>query len=88
MKVIRWIIAIILGLAGLFFLYAGISGLTEISPSGAIILIVFGVGLMALAVFAVKGRKPKTEKLIEKSAPSAVSKAERLAPPRLIQCTR
>lgn len=85
MKVIRWIIAIILGLAGLFFLYAGISGLTEISPSGAIILIVFGVGLMALAVFAVKGRKPKTEKLIEKSAPSAVSKAERLAPQPQLQ---
>lgn len=76
MKVIRWIIAIILGLAGLFFLYAGISGLTEISLSGAIILIVFGVGLMALAVFAVKGRKSK-QKPVEKQdkdKPKAVAK--------------
>lgn len=80
MKVIRWIIAVILGLAGLFFLYAGGSGLTEISLSGAIILIVFGVGLMALAVLVVKGRKPKTEKPMEKPASSAQTKVKTPAP--------
>lgn len=81
MKVIRWILAIILGLVGLFFIYAGISGLTEISLSGAIILIVFGVGLMALAVLAVRGRKPKKDKPIEKQTkdkPKAIEKQDKI----------
>lgn len=62
MKVIRWILAIILGLIGLFFLYCGVTGLSEIFFASAIFLILVGVGIIALAVLIVKGRKPKKDK--------------------------
>lgn len=87
MKVIRWIIAVILGLAGLFFLYAGITGAAEIDLTSGIILIVFGVGLMALAVFAVRGRKPKPKKdkpalKQNKDKPKVAEKPVKKAEPR------
>ena len=58
-KIIRQLLSAVIFLIGLFFLYCGFSGLSEISLISAIILILFGGAIIAFAIILFLWKWPK-----------------------------
>lgn len=58
-KIIRQLLSAVIFLIGLFFLYCGFSGLSEISLISAIILILFGGAIIAFAIMLFLWKWPK-----------------------------